>query len=94
MMSNIQPFLINVDDTALEDLKARLALTRFPDKETPDDWSQGIPLAYMQEIRDYWQNEYDWKSREALLNQWPGFKSNIQGLDIHFLHITSSSLLA
>ena len=91
MMTNIQPFLINVDDTALEDLKARLALTRFPDKETPDDWSQGIPLAYMQEIRDYWQNEYDWKSREALLNQWPGFKTNIQGLDIHFLHITSSS---
>lgn len=88
-MSEITPYTIAVDDQALADLKTRLSLTRFPDKETPDDWSQGIPLGYMQEIKEYWQSSYDWKSREALLNQWPGFMTRLDGVDIHFLHIRS-----
>ncbi len=86
----ITPFQINVQADELEDLKLRLNHTRFPDKETPQDWTQGIPLSYMQEIRDYWQDSYDWSAREALLNRFPGFKTVIQGLEIHFLHIRSS----
>ncbi len=85
----IREYKIDVPAEAIEDLHNRLKLTRFPEKETPDDWSQGIPLAYMKEIRDYWLNEYDWPARQSLLNQWPGFITNIQDLDIHFLHIRS-----
>ncbi|HIG39692.1 MAG: epoxide hydrolase family protein [bacterium] len=88
-MTEITEFKIDVPLSSIDDLKTRLKLTRFPDKETPNDWSQGIPLAYVQEIRDYWLLEYDWPARQALLNQSPGFITNIQGLDIHFLHIRS-----
>ena len=86
----ITPFHIAVPDSDLTDLKTRLSLTRFPDAETPDDWSQGIPLGYMQEIRDYWLNDYDWRSREALLNQFDQFTTTIDGLDFHFIHVRSS----
>lgn len=88
-MADIRPFSIDISAQQITDLKARLALTRWPDKETPDDWSQGIPLAYMQEIHDYWLNHYDWPARQALLNAWPGFLTELDGLDIHFLHIRS-----
>ncbi|MBS0012904.1 MAG: epoxide hydrolase [Desulfobacterales bacterium] len=88
-MSEITPFVIEVSDADLEDLGKRLALTRWPDKETPDDWSQGIPLAYMKEIHDYWINGYNWRTMESRLNQWPGFKTVLDGLGIHFLHIRS-----
>ena len=90
-MSEIRPFAIETSTRDLEDLKQRLTLTRWPDPETPDDWSQGIPLDYMKEIRDYWLNHYDWPSRLALLNQWPGFKTGLDGLDFHFLHIRSEN---
>lgn len=86
----ITPFRIAIADSELDDLRARLALTRFPDAETPDDWSQGIPLSYMEEIRDYWQNEYDWRAREALLNQFDQFTTTVDGLDFHFIHVRSS----
>ncbi|MFN3237621.1 MAG: epoxide hydrolase family protein, partial [Pseudomonadales bacterium] len=89
-MTDITPFAIDVASSDIDDLKARLALTRFPDRETPEDWSQGIPLAYMQEIKAYWQNQYDWPARQALLNRWDGFKTDLDGLSIHFLHIRSS----
>lgn len=88
-MTEIKDYRIDISEEVIQDLKSRLKLTRFPDEETPNDWTQGIPLTYMQEIRDYWLNEYDWKSRETLLNQWPGFTTSLQGLDIHFLHIRS-----
>lgn len=88
-MTEITPFKIAIEDQVLADLKTRLGMTRFPDRETPTDWSQGIPLSYMQEVRDYWQNSYDWRERESRLNLWPGFKTEIDGLSIHFLHITS-----
>ena len=70
-MSDIRPFRIDIPDAALQDLSARLALTRFPEKETPDDWSQGVPLAYMREIRDYWADKYDWRRGEAKINAFP-----------------------
>ena len=88
-MTAITPFEIPGSAAEIEDLKNRLRLTRFPDAETTDDWSQGTPLAYMRDIRDYWLNHYDWPARRALINQNPGFITNIQGLDIHFLHVKS-----
>ena len=90
-MSDIQSFTIETDAKEIDDLKQRLSLTRWPDKETPDDWSQGIPLGYMKEIHEYWLNSYDWPSRLAQLNQWPGFKTELDGLEFHFLHIRSES---
>ncbi|MFT7687391.1 MAG: pimeloyl-ACP methyl ester carboxylesterase [Candidatus Azotimanducaceae bacterium] len=87
--TKISPFEIKFSENDLADLKSRLELTRFPDKETPDDWSQGTPLAYMRSLRDYWLNDYNWPEREKLLNRWPGYITNIQDLDIHFLHIRS-----
>jgi pimeloyl-ACP methyl ester carboxylesterase len=90
-MSNdaIRPFEIAISDETLNDLKQRLANTRWPEKETVDDWSQGIPLAYTQEVSDYWLNSYDWRAREALLNKYPQFMTEINGLDIHFIHAHS-----
>lgn len=85
----VRPFSIDIAPSQITDLQTRLALTRWPDKETPTDWSQGTPLAYMQQLHDYWLNQYDWPARQALINRWPGFMTEIDGLDIHFLHIPS-----
>ena len=73
-MTEIREFKIDVPKSSIDDLKTRLKLTRFPDKETPNDWSQGIPLAYVQEIRDYWLNEYDWPARQTLLKSYRGWR--------------------
>lgn len=88
-MSTIRPFTVNIDPDAITDLKARLARTRFPDKETPDDWSQGIPLAYVRELVSYWHDRYDFSRLATRLNAWPNFITEIDGLDIHFMHIRS-----
>lgn len=88
-MANITPFKIETHDADLEDLSRRLAAVRWPDRETPHDWSQGIPLSYMQEINEYWLNVYDWRAREERLNRWPGFRTEIDGLSFHFLHVES-----
>ncbi len=88
-MRAIEPFQIRIPQKDLDDLKQRLALTRFPEKETPDDWSQGIPLAYVKEIKEYWQNRYDWRRAENQINQFPQFKTTIDDLGIHFLHVQS-----
>ena len=76
-MSTIRPFRFDVPEAALTDLKARLAHTRWPERETPPDWSQGIPLAYMQEICAYWQGQYDWRRCETRLNALPQFETDI-----------------
>ena len=88
-MSEINPYMIQISNDDLEDLKRRLLSTRWPEKETVEDWSQGIPLSYIKEISDYWLNEYDWRSREEYYNSFPQFITNIEGLDIHFIHIKS-----
>ena len=88
-MSEITPFEIAISDAQIADLQQRLALTRWPDAETVDDWSQGIPLAYVREVADYWAKEYDWRAREAKLNRFPQFKTKLSGLDIHFIHVRS-----
>ena len=86
MSEEIREFQIHADEEALVDLKRRLEQTRWPDAETPDDWSQGLPLAYAKELRDTWLNNYDWRAREAHYNRFPQFVTNIEGLDIHFIH--------
>ena len=89
MSSEITPFEISVSDAEVEDLKRRLATTRWPEAETVDDWSHGIPLAYVQEVCAYWGEKYDWRAREAKLNQFAQFKTEIDGLGIHFIHVRS-----
>jgi pimeloyl-ACP methyl ester carboxylesterase len=73
----------------LADLQRRLRATRWPDPETPNDWSQGIPLAYVQEVCRYWAEEYDWRATETRLNQLDQFRTPLDGLGIHFLHLRS-----
>jgi epoxide hydrolase len=89
MQDRIEPFVIDVDGTALADLRDRLRRTRWPEREPVGDWSQGVPLNYLQNLCDYWEGRYDWRATEARLNQVPQFTTAIDGLDIHFLHIRS-----
>jgi pimeloyl-ACP methyl ester carboxylesterase len=89
MTNAIQPFRIAADESALEDLRRRLRATRWPERETVDDWSQGIPLAYVQDVCNYWADKYDWRAREVQLNRFAQFKTEIDGLGIHFLHVRS-----
>ena len=85
----IQPFRVHVSDEVLDDLRRRLRATRWPDAETVDDWSQGIPLAYVQEVCAYWSEKYDWRKGEARINEFPQFRTEIDGVGIHFLHVRS-----
>jgi len=89
MTTAITPFRIEASDAELEDLRRRLRATRWPERETVDDWSQGIPLTYVQEVCRYWAEKYDWRAREARLNRFPQFRTPIDGLGIHFLHVRS-----
>jgi epoxide hydrolase len=89
MSEEIRPFKIHLDDAELEDLKRRLRATRWPDAQTVGDWSQGIPLDYVQKVCDYWAREYDWRKTEARLNALPQFQTDLDRLSIHFLHIRS-----
>ena len=90
-MSEIRPYTINVADEEIERLKSRLEISRFPEKETTDDWSQGAPLAYVKNITDYWLNQYDFKRLESRLNKYENLITEIDGVDIHFMHIKSSN---
>jgi epoxide hydrolase len=85
----IEPFTIAVADHVLDDLRSRLRNTRWPEAELVGDWSQGMPLAWTQDICRYWAEEYDWRRREALLNRFAQFTTEIDGLGIHFLHVRS-----
>jgi pimeloyl-ACP methyl ester carboxylesterase len=85
----IRPFRAHVPDADVADLRRRLAATRWPDKETVADASQGAQLALLQELVRYWGKDYDWRNGEAKLNAFPQFKTKIDGLDIHFIHAKS-----
>jgi pimeloyl-ACP methyl ester carboxylesterase len=87
--SGIRPFTIQVPESDLEDLRARIVATRWPEKETVPDQSQGPRLATMRALADYWATEYDWRRCEARMNSFPQFLTEIDGLDIHFLHVRS-----
>jgi pimeloyl-ACP methyl ester carboxylesterase len=85
----IRPFRVHVPDADLADLRRRIAATRWPDKETVADQSQGVPLARLQVLVRYWGNGYDWRKAEAKLNAQPQFVTTIDGVDIHFIHVRS-----
>jgi pimeloyl-ACP methyl ester carboxylesterase len=85
----IRPFTIETPESELEDLRARIAATRWPTKELVDDRSQGVQLATMQALARYWTTEYDWRKCEARLNALPQFTTEIDGVDIHFIHVRS-----
>jgi pimeloyl-ACP methyl ester carboxylesterase len=87
--TSIRPFRIEFPDEALSDLSRRISATRWPDRETVSDDSQGVPLALMQEVAGYWGTDYDWRPCEARLNSLPNFLTEIDGLDIHFIHVRS-----
>src|SRR5215510_2582606 len=86
---SIRSFVINVPEDALVDLRRRITATRWPDRETVADRSQGAQLTKIQELVSYWGTGYDWRRVEATLNSWPNFMTTIDGLDIHFMHIRS-----
>jgi hypothetical protein len=87
--ATIQPFRIAIPQTDLDDLRERLARTRWPD-ELPDvGWTRGVPLGYLQELAEYWRSTYDWRAWEAKLNAYPQFTTTIDGQRIHFLHVRS-----
>ncbi len=88
-MSDVRPFTVSIDEDTIADLRHRLSATRWPEAETPDDWSQGIPLAYTQAVVEYWQSAYDMQRLATRLNAYPNFLIEIEGLDIHFMHIRS-----
>jgi pimeloyl-ACP methyl ester carboxylesterase len=85
----IRPFTFHASQTALDELRRRIAATRWPEKETVADSSQGVPLATMQDLARYWATDYDWHKAEAKLNAFPQFVTAIDGLDIHFIHVRS-----
>ncbi|GGM45633.1 hydrolase [Micromonospora sonchi] len=84
-----RPFTVEIPEAELDALRRRIANTRWPEKETVDDQSQGVPLATMQALAQYWEKEYDWRKVEARLNSLPQFRTEIDGLDIHFIHVRS-----
>jgi pimeloyl-ACP methyl ester carboxylesterase len=89
MSQVITPFTVDIPQAELDQLRQRINTTRWPEAETVDDWSQGMPLSYTRELAEYWASEYDWRRFETKLNNWPQFKTSIEGVDIHFLHCRS-----
>lgn len=87
--TGIEPFRLAATDADLTDLRDRLLRTRWPDPETVDDWSQGLPLDYARELCGYWARTYDWRAREARLNEIPQYRTELDGLGIHFAHVVS-----
>ena len=82
-----RPFTLHVPDTAIADLKARLALTRFPDAAPGEDWAYGTSVPYAKELAAYWAQKFDWRAQEAALNAFPQFKTELHGIDLHYLHV-------
>jgi pimeloyl-ACP methyl ester carboxylesterase len=85
----IRPFRVNIPEADLVDLRQRLANARLPEKETVDDFSQGVPLKTIEQVLAHWRDNYDWREVEAKLNSYPQFLTEIDGLDIHFVHVRS-----
>src|SRR5438128_1345799 len=85
----IRPFQVSVPEAELTEMRRRINATRWPEKETVADTSQGVPLAPLQDLARYWATDYDWRKCEAKLNALPQFTTEIDGLDIHFIHVRS-----
>ncbi len=86
---DLTPFKVRVPQAALDDLKRRLASTRWPERETVGDWSQGVPLQKAQALVAYWRDKYDWRRFETRINAFPQFRTQIDGVGIHFIHVRS-----
>ncbi len=89
MSDAIRPFRFDAPEQLLVDLRRRLTATRWPERETIADASQGVQLATIQQLARYWATDYDWRKCEAKLNALPNFITEIDGLDIHFIHVRS-----
>jgi pimeloyl-ACP methyl ester carboxylesterase len=89
MPDDVTPYRVEIPDAVLADLRERLVRTRWPERETVPDWSQGIPLGYVQDLCRYWVDGYDWRATEARLNRLGQFKATVDGLGVHFLHVRS-----
>ena len=87
--AEIRPFRIAVPQAELDDLRHRLARTRWPDELPGIGWNYGVPLGYLKELAEYWRTSYDWRKHEARLNEFPQFTTNIDGANVHFLHVLS-----
>ena len=87
----VRPFTVAISDSEIEDLKQRLAKTRWPNPETVSDWSQGVRLENAKSLINYWEREYDWRRFESELNRFPQYLTTIDGLDIHFIHVKSEN---
>jgi pimeloyl-ACP methyl ester carboxylesterase len=88
-MAKINPFRINIPQADLDDLRDRLARTRWPDELPDAGWTYGVPVSYLKELAEYWRTSYDWRKFEAKLNAFPQFTTTIDGQNIHFLHVRS-----
>ncbi len=89
MKKLVLPFTVDVPDSDIMDLKDRLQKTRWPERECVTDWTQGVPLREIQKLSDYWLNDYDWYRCQSKLNSFDNYITNIDGLDIHFIHVKS-----
>ncbi|MFL5972548.1 MAG: epoxide hydrolase N-terminal domain-containing protein, partial [Gaiellaceae bacterium] len=86
---DIRPFQVEIPEDELVELRRRIEATRWPTKELVEDRSQGVQLATLQELARYWTTDYDWRKAEAKLNEVPQFTTEIDGVDIHFIHVRS-----
>src|SRR5262245_48576386 len=86
----IDPFRIDIPQADLDDLRRRLAQTRWPSEIPGAGWTRGVPVDYLRELVEYWQGSYDWRKHEAMLNELPQFTTTIDGQNIHFIHVRSS----
>src|SRR3989441_7032435 len=86
---DVTPFKVSVPQSAIDDLKRRLASTRWPERETVGDWSEGVPLQKAQALVAYWRDKYDWRRFEARINAFPQYRTQIDGVGIHFIHMRS-----
>ena len=89
--TRVRPFTVSISDSEIDDLKQRLARTRWPDVETVGDWSQGVRVENARSLVDHWERGYDWRRFESELNRFPQFLTEIDGLDIHFIHVRSEN---
>jgi pimeloyl-ACP methyl ester carboxylesterase len=89
MSDAVVPFVIDIPQVDIDELKERLRRTRWPEAETTGDWTQGVPLDYTRRLCEHWRDRYDWRATEARLNQFPQFRTEIDGVGIHFLHVRS-----
>src|SRR6187551_1091192 len=87
--TEIRPFHVEIPEEQLDDLRRRIAATRWPSRELVPDRSQGVQLATMQELARYWATDYDWRKAEAKLNALPQFRTEVDGVDLHFIHVKS-----